>query len=88
MKCYRVLYKPDNTAFMVWGHTKSGALLKAMARNDLELNNEDEREYAWNEELYIIDEFTPDTNRTGILAFYDCYEVYERKGVTYNNRIN
>lgn len=76
MKCWRVLYKPDNTAFMVWADTKELALDKARKRNISELDDITEEGI----EDYIIDEFTPDTNKNGILAFYDVYSVFERNG--------
>lgn len=74
MRCWRVLYKPDNTAFMVWAGMRRDALKKARARNVLELENS-EGESASD---YMVDEFTPDTNGTGILAFYDVYSVNPR----------
>lgn len=83
MKCYRILYTIDNTAFMVYAKDSVEALKKARERNVREL---DEVEYE-KEEDYIIDEFTIDTNGTGILAFYDCYSVHERKDIIYENRI-
>ena len=83
MKCYRVLYTPDNTAFMVYAENETDALLKARNRN---LNELDETEFE-SEKDYLVDEFTINTNGTGILAFYDCYAVYERKNVTYEDRI-
>lgn len=85
MKCWRVLYKPDNTAFMVWAYTESSALIKAMKRNQAELN--DPKQYDLGEDNYIVDEFNLETNGSGVLAFYDCYSVYERTNVSYNNRI-
>lgn len=37
MKCYRILYKPDNTAFMVWAENKQQALDIAHEKNKKEL---------------------------------------------------
>ncbi len=73
MKCWRVLYVPDNTAFMVWAESKEEGLDKARKRNIKELNTEEDCS-----ENYIIDEFTPETNDVGILVFYDIYSTFER----------
>lgn len=73
MKCWRVLYVPDNTAFMVWAESKEEGLNKARKRNIKELNAEEDCS-----ENYIIDEFTPETNDVGILVFYDIYSTFER----------
>lgn len=75
MKCWRVLYKPDNTAFMVWAETEEIALKKVRERNIYELDNPEEE--CIND--YIIGEFTPKTNNIGIIAFYDVYLSFERK---------
>lgn len=72
MKCWRILYVPDNTAFMVWAESEEAALKKARERNRKELDTE---EYV---EEYKIDEFTPETNEVGILVFYDIYTTFER----------
>lgn len=76
MKCYRVLYKPDNTGFMVWADSDKEALNKARNRNRIELDKIEE-----NVSDYLIDEFNPETNDNGILVFYDIYSVFERNGV-------
>lgn len=73
MKCWRVLYKPDNTAFMVWAETEQIGLDKVRKRNLKELENTED-----SLEDYIIDEFTLETNGTGMLVFYDVYSVFER----------
>ena len=83
MKCYRVLFKPDDTAFMVWAEDERAALTKARERNRYELDKTSEDI----EENYLVDEFSPSTNGTGIMAFYDCYAVYERKDVFYDERV-
>lgn len=74
MKCWRVLYKPDDTAFMVWADIKEIALEKVRKRNIEELDVPEEECI----DDYLIDEFTPETNGVGILAFYDVYSVFER----------
>lgn len=72
MKCWRILYVPDNTAFMVWAESKEAALNNARERNCKELDTND------CVDDYIIDEFTPETNEVGILVFYDIYTTFER----------
>ena len=80
MKCFRVLYKPDDTAFMVWADTEDDAFEKAKTRNISELDTSlDEETEGASRSDYVIDEFTPETNGTGILVFYDVYTVFERK---------
>ena len=74
MKCYRILYQPDDTAFMVWAETEEKALELARTRNITELENADDE----GPEDYLIDEFTPESNGTGILAFYDVQACFER----------
>ena len=76
MKCFRVLYKPDDTAFMVWAETEEKALELARTRNLKELANDHNE----GPEDYLVDEFTPETNGTGILAFYDVQESFCWKG--------
>ncbi len=76
MHCFRVLYVPDDTAFMVWAETEEKSIEKVMERNIAELDKEGE---GLNRSDYLVDEFTPQTNDTGILAFYDVYSVFERK---------
>lgn len=78
MKCYRVLYKPDNTGFMVWAESDKEALDKARKKNRSELDGDDIEE---NLQDYLLDEFKPETNDHGILVFYDIYSVYERNGI-------
>lgn len=73
MRCWRVLYKPDNTAFMIWAETKEMALKNVRRRNLSELENAEDCV-----DDYLIDEFTPETNDIGILVFYDVYSVFER----------
>lgn len=73
-KCYRVLYSGDDTAFAVWAESEEEALKKAMERNDSELEEETDKID------YLVTEFTPETNGTGMLVFYDAYQVRERKG--------
>lgn len=75
MKCWRVLYTPDDTAFMVWAKTEDQAFEKVKERNmnELDEGGGDSRTE------YLIDEFTPETNKTGIMAFYDVYSVFKRK---------
>ena len=72
MKCWRILYVPDNTAFMVWAESKEAALNKARERNRKELGAKD------CVDDYKIDEFTPETNTVGIIVFYDIYTTFER----------
>ena len=76
MKCWRVLYVPDNTAFMVWAESKDIALDKVRKRNINELENIKDCV-----DDYLIDEFTQETNDSGILAFYDIYETFERNSI-------
>lgn len=83
MKCYRVLYTPDDTAFMVYAASEEDAIGKVMKRNIEELNDGS----GLDDKEYIVDEFTVDTNGTGIIAFYDCYSVHNRNNVTYEERI-
>lgn len=78
MKCWRILYKPDDTAFMIWANTEEEAFKKVKERNENELDKGNDTSKA----DYLIDEFTPKTNETGILAFYDVYSVFERKDET------
>lgn len=73
MKCFRILYTLDDTAFMVWAETEDQALEKVRERNRSELTNTDE-----SKSDYKIDAFTPETNDTGMLVFYNVYEVFER----------
>lgn len=75
MKCYRVLYTPDNTAFMVWETSEENALKKVRPRNCKELPEGTEE----SQNDYIVDVFTPETNGTGILAFYDVYTTFNRE---------
>lgn len=79
MKCYRVLYQPDNTGFMIWADSEKEALNKARKRNRSELDNIEEE----NAKDYLINEFTQKTNDNGIMAFYDVYAVFERSGVVF-----
>ena len=78
MRCWRVLYKPDNTAFMVYADSEEEALDKAIKRNlkELDITKDEEGEDLKD---YLIDEFTLKTNGTGMLAFYDVYSTFERE---------
>lgn len=84
MKCYRILYKPDNTAFMVWAENKQQALDIAHEKNKKELPTDQEIDIT----DYHAVEFTPGTNSIGILTFYDIYETFERMNVPANDQEN
>lgn len=79
MKCFRLLYTVDNTAYMVYAKTEEEAFIKVSDRNYDSLN-EDNRDDALRRENYIIDEFTPETNGDGILEFIDVNNTMERNG--------
>ena len=76
MKIFRVLYTPDNTAYMVYAETEKEAYEKASRRNyrDLVSDSYD----ALRRDLYDIVEFVPDTNGDGVLTFYDIYDTFQR----------
>lgn len=77
MKCFRFLYKPDNTAFMAYGNSMDEAFERVSKRNYDDLD--EERTQAFNRENYLCDEFTPETNGNGVLVFYDIYNTFPRK---------
>ena len=80
MKIYRVLYTPDDTAFMIYAESKEQALEKAIKKNIDELEYPDDAD---NLKDYLIDEFTPETNNTGILTFWDVFTVFPRNCTPY-----
>ena len=80
LKVYRVLYVPDDTAFMIYAESVEQALEKAIKKNIDELEYSDGVD---NMEDYLIDEFTPETNNTGMLTFWDVYTVFPRNCTPY-----